>query len=411
MIVVYNASNTTQQVIDTFDPAVVKRLHYSVNVEDSLARTTCDLDVTHNGINVTEVQTGSATNNIRPAEIVVDVVNGVGRVLTTPLKAPARYTLVRTDVAANLYSEHTLSGRKIPADEGVGIYFASPANMTVRQEDNNSFGNASVWMSANTLGPILSLDELANTESFVSYNYSDLSHQDDYILIASSGQLRNCQYLEIPVVAGERYSFTANVLYTAVDIPQRVEHDNQQGLPSVHIGDMVAGAEYLSYVATPSEQTCTVAFTPATNTVFISLGFGELGMTLQARGITLRRSVPFHTYSQNDGTIFVRWNAVAAPATILSFVSSISNNTVAVDSSNNITVNGIVCQPQAANNLLALRYSNSQIGYSFNGSAVANTGGRFVNDVRRLDFGSGIVEFTYSPVQSDDNTLTGLTNG
>lgn len=153
MDIVYNASNTSQQVIDTFDPATTKMLHYYVNVEDSVARAVSDLTVTHDGVTVSELQMAVSTNDVRPAELIVNVVNGVGRILSTPLRAPARYTLSRTESLANLYSEHTVSGRHIPSTEGIGVYFSAVPNMTVRQPNNNSFGNASVFMTANTLGP------------------------------------------------------------------------------------------------------------------------------------------------------------------------------------------------------------------------------------------------------------------
>lgn len=395
-------SNTDNQVIDTFDIGAVKTVHYSIRIEDFYTNAATEVEVTHDGVNTTEQQTAMAVNYTRPAEITTVIANNVGYVKTAPLNAPAKYHIERTDTLPDRYGEHVLAGMHIAGEEGLGIYFPQ---IVVRQESNNSVDA----LTANTIGPVDGSDDLLSGISFESYNYSELTTDDD-IAIASSGQQRNCQFLKVPVVAGEQYTLSFNAFFTATDLFIKYEHDHQQGHPEITVGDDVATTEYAHLTSSDTDSNHVVSFTPTTNFVYLSFGFGELGTTLRLSNLTLKKTVPFTTYLQNEGTMYLYWVSAGSNAELLSLVSGINNNVILVDGGI-IKINGVSGPSQVASNILALKYSNTEISYCFNGSAPVQIPSGFYNGVSSVQFGTQLAEFAYTPTQIDDSDLMRLSNG
>lgn len=401
----YTASNTDQQVIDTFALATVKVIDYKIHAVDNTDSSLSVVTITNDGISISEVQESFSVGNNQPAEFVTSIVNAnTGQVLVTPLAAPVTYTITRTDTTANLYAEHTVSGKLIKHTEGVGIYLAGSANnMTVRSQ-NNYFGNSSEYITADVLGPTLIGEELFDSNNFVSYNGSQLSSNGEYAVVISSGQKRNSHYIEIPTSPGEKYRVQANAFYSFSPVYSLT--DTSDTGARISVGSAVGLSDVAYSQVTVTETQYNVDFVATGNTAFVSIGHGSLGTEISFRSLTIKELAPFPTYNQSAGTFYFKWNAVAADSN----VCVMDSNRVYVDSSNNVYINTVNCGAQQATNKLAYTHDGSVIQYSYNAAAVVSTNAVYYDNVTTCALETIPEELSYVPVIISNTNLTGLTS-
>ncbi len=403
--VVYTSTNTSSQVIDTFDLPTTKSIHCTVQAVDRQDSSVSIVTINHNGIDISETQTASSVSGSMPAEITTAINGSNGEIKIEPLRAPTDYTITKTITQVNFYGETTVSGKNIKGSEGVGIYFTGSANnMTVRQANNNSFGNSNTFVAANTLGPIMTKTEYFSSNTLVSYNDSNLTSNTNYTLIVSSGQPRNNHYIEVPTVAGTKYRVQANAFYLFDSVQGRIETRDVGA--RIAVGTTKDSQNVVYQILTQTETQYNIDFTATANTTYVGFGFGALGSTVALRSVSIRELVPFHTYNQFEGTVYCKWNSVAAGSTVL----TIGNNSIAVDAANNVFVNTVNCGSQQAVNKIAYRYSQNSISYSFNGSAANQQTVTYYSDVTQAVFVSPVEEFSYTPTLVGNTTLAGLTN-
>jgi hypothetical protein len=403
--ITYTATNTSLQVIDSFDLPTTQSIYMEVHAVDRSDSSVSTLTINHSGIEISETQSSVSVSGSMAPEITTAVSGNTGQIKIEPQRAPTEYTITREIRPANLYSETTVSGRIIKGSEGVGIYFTGSANnMTVRQANNNSFGNSNAFITANTLGPIMTKTQYYSSNTLVSYNGSDVTSNTNYTLIVSSGQPRNNHYIEVPTVAGTKYRVQANAFYVFDSVQGRTE-TNDIGA-RIAVGTTQNSEDIAYQIVDQTETQYNVDFTATANTTYVGFGFGALGSTVALRSVSIRELVPFHTYHQEEGTVYLKWNVIAAGSTIL----TIGNNSVAVDAANNVFVNTVNCGSQQAVNKIAYRYSQNSISYSFNGSAANQQTVTYYSDVTQAVFVSPVEEFSYTPTLVGNTTLAGLTN-
>ena len=397
-------TNTSSQIIDTFDLPTEKIINYKVHVTAGNTSWYTTLDVNHNGITVSEQQIALAANGVIPLELVVSIANNVGIVNVTPTVIPTSFTIDRQVVTSNLYSENTLSGRNIQTEEGLGIYFSSANNISIRQANNNQFAHANAYVTAGVMGPIKSKNNLLT--NWTAINGSILASNT----IISSGQKDNCQTEEISVSPGRRYILTGNAYYTA-DQNYSTQHEDRDTGPSrIEVGTNFGDNDYGGYIATSADTAFSIIFAPTTNIVHISAGFGDINNRLYIENFEVKEYVPFHTYNQDEGSIYIKWNAVAAGNTLLSLNSSTANNRVFVDGSNNIFINTINCGAQQVTNKIALSYNTNGIVASRNGNAVIASTSTFNKNIANAVFASIPSEFAYMSSVLSNTELVVLSN-
>ena len=408
---VYIAIVTGLQTIDTFDLPVEKTISYKIHEIGANNSAVSSVVVSHNGNTALETQTSVSLLNTRPLTFTSSVANNVGLLQADITSVPSTFTIERAAIVANLYSEHTLSGYKIAGPEGVGIY---NDNMTVRQSNNNYFGYANTFLIGNTIGPIDTLANLYSANLFESFRGSRLDISNTEIVITSSGQSRNCHYLPISVIGNQQYRLVADVYFTYDPVIAKGSNENAPGAPRITIGTGIAQAEYANKDFTTNLQTIEIVFTPDTDTtvVYVSVGFGALGTACNLSNISIRRRVPFHTFDQTQGTAYFDWNAVPTNTSLASFESSLGNNTIRIDSSNNIFVNTSNIGPQQSSNRLAVTYSAiSNTALALNSVVVYPAAITFNSKVLLMSLSSSIINFTYAPAILTTNELIGLTRG
>ena len=397
-------TNTSSQTIDTFDLPTEKIINYKVHVTAGDTSWYTTLDVNHNGITVSEQQIALAANGVIPLELVVSIANNVGIVNVTPTVIPSSFTIDRQVVTSNLYSENTLSGRNIQTEEGLGIYFSGANNITIRQANNNQFAHANAYVTAGVMGPIKSKNNLLT--NWTAINGSIIASNT----IISSGQKDNCQTEEISVSPGRRYILTGNAYYTADQNYSTQLEDRDTGPSRIEVGTNFGDNDYGGYIATLTDTAFSVIFAPTTNTVHVSAGFGDINNRLYIESFEVKEYVPFHTYNQDEGSIYIKWNAVAAGNTLLSLNSSIANNRVFVDGSNNIFINTINCGAQQVTNKIALSYNANGIIASRNGNAVVTSTSTFNKNIANAVFASIPSEFAYMSSVLSNTELVVLSN-
>lgn len=404
---VYVANSISAHVLDTFDLAEDKMITLDIHVVSGNDSSVSQMVITTDGITTSETQEAISVGNIQPDEITTSVNNYVGEIKCTPSVYPTTFTMVKTVTPANLYAEHTVSGKNIRHTEGVGIYFQGGANnMTSREANLNFFGDANVYVVANTLGPRMTGAELYSANSLVSYNNSSLGSNGNYTVVTSSGQHRNTQYLELSVVPNQRYRVQANAFF----VPSTVVYNGsavQGQAPAISIGSSVAAEDIAIREMTDAETQYQIDFTATSNTVFISFGFGALGTELRYRSASIKQLNPFPTYNQSNGTFYFKWSSVAAGSN----VAVMDLNRVYVDASNNVFINTVNCGAQQATNKLAYSYTTDTVIYSYNGAAAVQQSATYNREVSELDFQTIPSEFSYVPVPVSNTTLIELTNG
>jgi len=402
--VVYTSTNTSSQSIDTFDLPTEKIVNYKIHVTAGNTTWYTTLDVNHNGITTSEHQTALAVSGATPLELTVSIANNVGIVNVTPTVIPSSFTIDRTAIASNLYSENTLSGRNILTSEGLGIFFNGANNITIRQANNNQFTYANAYVTSSVMGPIKTKSNLLT--EWTSVNGSIFVANT----IISSGQKDNCQTEEISVSPGRRYILTGNAYYTT-DQNYSSQLDGRDTGPSrIEVGTNFGDTDLGGYIATTTDAAFSLVFAPTTNTVHVSAGFGDINNRLFIQGYELKEYVPFHTYNQDEGSIYIKWDAVAAGNTVLSLNSNVANNRVYVDGSNNVFINTVNCGAQQSTNKIALNYSANGIVASRNGNAVVVSISTFNKYIANAVFASVPYEFAYMSNTISNTNLVVLSN-
>lgn len=404
--ITYTAPNTSLQVIDTFDLAEDKMITLDIHVVSRTDSSVSQMVITTDGITTSETQEAMSVSGNVPDEIVTGINNYVGEIKCAPSVYPTTFTMVKTVTPANLYAEHTVSGKNIRHTEGVGIYFQGGANNMTIRATNNFFGNTSEYITADTLGPEMTGVELYSEESLIAFNGSSVGSNGDYTAIQSSGQHRNSQYIELSVVPNQRYRVQANAFY----VPSTVVYNGsavQGQAPAISVGSSIAAEDIAIREVTTTETTYNIDFTATSNTVFISYGFGVVGTELKYRTPSIKQLNPFETYNQSNGTFYFKWSSVAAGSN----VAVMNSNRVYVDSSNNVFINNVNCGAQQATNKVAYSYTSNTMIYSYNGATPVQQSDTYYTEVTALSFTTIPSEFSYVPVRVSNTTLIELTNG
>jgi hypothetical protein len=401
---IVTTTNTSSQTIDTFDLPTEKIVNYKIHVTAGNTYWYTTLDVNHNGITVSEEQVALAANGVTPLELTVSIANNVGIVNVTPTVIPSSFTIDRQVIASNLYSENTLSGRNIQTAEGLGIFFSGANNISIRQANNNQFTYANAYVTTGVMGPIKTKNSLLT--EWTSVNGSIFAANT----IISSGQKDNCQSEEISVTPGRRYILTGNAYYmTDQNFSAQLE-DRDTGPSRIEVGTNFGDNDLGGYIAMTTDAAFSLVFAPTTNTVHVSAGFGDINNRLYIQSYELKEYVPFHTYNQDEGSIYIKWNAVAAGNTVLSLNSSVANNRVFVDGSNNIFINTVNCGAQQATNKIAFSYNANGIVASRNGNAVVTSASVLNKLIANAVFASVPSEFAYMSSTLSNTQLVVLSN-
>jgi hypothetical protein len=397
-------TNTSSQTIDTFDLPTEKIVNYKIHVTAGNTYWYTTLDVNHNGITVSEQQVALAANGVIPLELTVSIANNIGIVNVTPTVIPSSFTIDRQVIASNLYSENTLSGRNIQTEEGLGIFFNGANNITIRQANNNQFTYANAYVTSSVMGPIKTKNNLLTNWSSVNGSIFAAN------TIISSGQKDNCQSEEISVSPGRRYILTGNAYYTTDQNFSAQQEDRDTGPSRIEIGTNFGDNNLGGYIATLTDAAFSIIFAPTTNTVYVSAGFGDINNRLFIQNYELKEYVPFHTYNQDEGSIYIKWNAVAAGNTVLSLNSDVANNRVFIDGSNNIFINTVNCGAQQATNKIAFSYDANGIVASRNGNTVVTSTSVLNKLIANAVFASVPSEFAYMSSALSNTQLVVLSN-
>lgn len=404
----YTCSNTSTQVIDTFDPPTERIISYKINVKPGNTTWYSTLDVSHNGINASEQQFALAQTGIIPTELVVTIANNSGSVSITPTVIPTVLSIERIATLCDRYSDNTLSGRNILTDEGLGIYFNSSNNITIRQANNNTFTYANAYVTSGVMGPIKEKEELLSTWTSSNGNIRILD--GDYQVAISSGQKDNCQTQQISTSPGRRYILTGNAYYTTDQNFSVVLEDRDTGASRIEIGTSFGENDYGGYICTTTESSFSIPFKATSDVVDVSFGFGDINNRLYVKDFQLREYVPFYTYDQDQGSLYLKWNAVVAGNTILNLYSETANNRVYVDASNNIFVNSVNCGAQATTNKLTISYNENGIAASRNGNAIVSSIDTFNKYIVNAVFVSVPLEFAYMSNVISNTSMVTLSN-
>jgi hypothetical protein len=407
-MITYTSTNTSLQTIDTFDLPTEKIIHYAVHVMPGNTTYYSSLDISHNGIQASEQQYALAENGITPLEFAISIANNIGIVSVTPTIIPTTFSIERTAIACNLYSENTLSGRNIKTEEGLGIYFNGANNITIRQLNNNVFDNANVYMTSGVLGPIKTGQNLLSVP--IAVNGSIRIVDGNAQIAISSGQKNNCLTQTISVLPGKRYILTGNAYYTADENYSTQQPDRDTGASRIQVGTAFGVNDYGGYIATLTDTAFSIIFSATTETAHVSFGFGDINNKLIVENFDLKEYVPFHTYNQDEGSIYIKWNAVAAGNTVLSLNSSDANNRVHIDASNNVFINTVNCGSQQAINKIVFNYNTNGIVASRNGNAIISSVDTFSKYVANAVFVSLPDEFAYMSSTISNTNIVALSN-
>ena len=404
--IVYTSTNTSSQSIDSFELPTEKLINYKIHVTAGNTTWYSTLDVSHDGIQASEQQYALAKSGIAPLELTVTITNNSGIVNVTPTVIPTTFSIERTATACNLYSENTLSGRNIKSDEGIGIYFNGSNNMTVRQANNNIFTNAEIYVTSGVMGPIKNGSIIL---SDTPVNGSVKSTEGDYQVVVSSGQKDNCQTQQLTVSVGKRYILSGNAYYTASDINSYLP-ERDTGPSRIEVGSLFGENDLGGHIPTGIETPFSIVFSPITDTVIISTGFGDIANRLYLKNLQLNEYVPFYTYDQDEGSLYLKWSAVTAGLTVFSLNSDVANNRVYVDASNNVYINTLNCGPQQPTNKLALSYNSNGISASRNGNAVVISTDTFNKYISNAVFVTTPTEFAYMSSAISNTIMVAMSN-
>lgn len=404
----YTCTNTSPQVIDTFDPPLEKTISYKVHAKAGNTTWYSTLDVSHNGITSSEQQFALAQTGIIPLEFTTNISNNMGSISVTPTSLPLTFEMERNSIECNLYSENTLSGRNILTEDGLGIYFNGANNITIRKSSGMIFTHANVYVTSGVMGPIQTKDNLFT--NYVETNGSVLTTDGDYLVVVSSGQKDNCQTEEISVLPGKRYILTGNAYYTVEQNYSLHEGVRDTGASRFEVGTSFGNNDLGGYIATFEDTAFSIEFSANSDTVHVSFGFGDINNRLYVKDLILKEYVPFHTYNQDEGTLYLKWNAVTAGDTVLSLNSLDSNNRIYIDSSNNVFINTVNCGAQSTTNKIAVSYSSNGIIASRNGNAIVSSADTFSKYIANAVFNTIPLEFAYMSNTISNTSMVTLSN-
>lgn len=416
--IIYTASNTSLQAIDMFSLPEEVSLRYVVRVQSKSEKSISVVDVVHDGTETGDTQHGTSQSNNKPLSITTDISNYQGRLIVTPTEVPTTFFIFRDALLSNLYSDSTVSGVNIIGNSGIGIdYTAGIDTMTVRQSNNNFYGSPSEFITANTLGPVQTLEETL-INGWNPQNASVLlSESSSSIVVISSGRYDNFQYQEIDVEPNTLYRFTGQAFHNIAD--EAIVRESTYalaGVPFIRIGNTLGGFEYVNYKTKPTIELINESFVTTSSKIYVMVGYGSLNSTVTLQNASIRKSVPFHTFDDKQGTVYLSWDAVGVGNTLLSFTSlDGSTQTIGIDSSNSIIISfpseNVNCGSQAAVNKLAFSYSNNEVISSLNGSAVqSNTVSEFITNVDSVTFNIEPRQFSYSAAPVSNSELIGLSD-
>jgi len=258
------------------------------------------------------------------------------------------------------------------------------------------------------MGPIKTKSNLLS--NWTQANGSIQTSDGNYLVAVSSGQKDNCLTQTIPVSVGRRYILTGNAYYTTDQNFSSQNPDRDSGPSRIEIGSSFGDNSLGGYIGTTTETSFSIVFEPTSNTVQVSAGFGDINNRLYIQSFELKEYVPFHTYNQDQGSIYIKWDAVAAGNTVLSLNSNTANNRVYVDGSNNIFINTVNCGAQQATNKIALSYNANGIIASRNGNTVVTTPDTFNKYIANAVFASVPYEFAYMSNTISNTMLVALSN-
>ena len=270
------------------------------------------------------------------------------------------------------------------------------------------FTHANAYVTSGVMGPIK--DDLELLSAWTPANGSIRAIEDDYTVAISSGRKDNCLTQEIAVSPGKTYILSGNAYYTTEQNFSVVLEDRDTGASRIEVGTSFGENDYGGYIGTTTETSFSIPFKATTDTTHVSFGFGDINNRLYVRDFKLREYVPFFTYNQNEGTLYLKWSAVAAGNTVLSMYSDTANNRVYVDASNNIFVNSVNCGAQAVTNKLVVSYNEDGILASRNGNAIVSSTETFNKYIANAVFVSVPLEFAYMSNVISNTSMVTLSN-
>lgn len=409
--ITYISSNTSLQVIDTFDVPTVSSIKYEIQIASNTEISTSTFSVTHDGTSTSEFQMGISDTGTRPIEITSDITDYVGYIRATPNYDVTTFKMVRTDVLCNNYSENTMSGKTILSNTGFGINFTHD-NATVRQDGNNQYGDPYTLF-----GEYIRQDpELLNTV-WLSENYSEISSSGNTYTITSSSFTNNYQYQAIPVEVGKVYQISGNSYYIpGMDTNAKDNSQGSIGSPAIKVGQTQGSADLFQLIPSETSTAFTGYFTPMTDVVYVSAGFGKLDTVLVIDEPSLKEVSPFNTYDQNMGTFYMSWDSFAANTNIVKLTSvDGSVQTVGISSDNNVIItsnSGIVHSGlQSTANKLVYTYSPDGVNASLNGGLMSDTGILPTKQVYKLEVINIPHELSYVPEVLSITRITEISGG
>lgn len=408
--ITYISSNTDLQVIDTFDVPTVSSIKYEIQIASNTEISTSTFSVTHDGTSTSEFQMGISDTGTRPIEITSNITNYIGYIKATPNQDITTFKMVRTDMLCNLYSENTVSGKTILGDTGFGVSFDTNS-ATVRQDGNNQYGDPYMLFGEY----IEQNPELLNTV-WQSENFSVISTTNNTYTITSSSFTNNYQYKVIPVEVGKVYQISGNSYYIPAEDDSIGRGQGTTGTPAIRVGDTQGSADLFQIIPAETSTAFSGQFTPSSNTIYASAGFGKLNTKLVIDELSLKEVSPFNTYDQNMGTFYLSWDSFAANTNILKLSAMDGSiQTVSISSDNNVIItcnSGIVHSGlQSVVNKLVFTYSPDGINASLNGELVSDTNILPTKQIYKLEVINIPHELSYVPEVLSTTRITEISAG
>lgn len=413
---IYISSNTDNQVIDTFDIGGTQSASYKVQYYSNSVISHSYLTLVTDGIEIYENQEALVSTNTLPLEFTTNIDranNYIGQIKVIPSSNNMTFNIEKSIVEANLYAEHTNSGRLILNEEGFGIDFQSTSNnVTIRQSNNNFYGNPDIFLSIDELGPISTKEELASS-TWLSYNSSEYTIEGNNTIITSSGQKDNFCYQEIDVIPGKCYYIQFDG-YMIESEDQEVKENSlyQTGQCFVRISESLEGYELFNDIITVGPVISSRVFTVNSNKIYLKAGYGKRSSKLIISNLTLKEAVPFHTYEQEQGTIYLKWDSVANNSSILNFsnlkyISINSTNEVIIRNGSNTQLLGT----QSSNNKITISYNSNTITYKLNSDPITEYQINNSSGISKLILNENVKLFSYIPIKLSNNDLLSLFSG
>lgn len=399
----YLTSNTDNQTVDTFDLGSTASIRYDVQVTTNTDISDSTILVNHNGVTTGESQHGSSHSGNTPLLFTTDISNYVGRLRCQPSTSNTIIRVVKQVVETTNYGETTVSGRLIRAASGFALdYQAALTSATVRQANNDQYKSPTIFVVANTLGPIDSKDELLNNNTFednsywVPFNDSQLTVNANVGSIESLNTIDNYYYQQIPTTPGKVYRVSGDGFSTAGG--------------SVRVGNSVE-LPYAVYALANTSQPFELFFTPDNENTFVSFGHIDASGITVLSNVSCKESAPFHTFDPFEGTYYVKWSAVAAGNTILTLQSANTyQRVVAVSVGNNVTITENtsvnIIGSQSTTNKLVFNHSNNTFRASLNGNAIVEFNvSDTVENINSMVFSGLPLQFSYTPYILSNTTM------